>query len=581
MSTERRRRLRGEGGFTLVEVIIAMGLLAIVLTAALPVFISVLGSTKTSKLNTQGKNLAQERLEQIRDLSFHVDRQNGPFLDVLDVYYTNATAAGPVTNVPLGGATLTGRYVTAGTGSNNEPTGPYYRVQTGPLTGATGFSQVITAQFLGPDGSAVPKARFESTYNSQVTGLDAPPSLLLGIRVITSWTDAGEIKSYVTQTRVTDGRPQQPLIQSQARAVAVRVSSTAADATTLELQTGVVNVDGTQSTGSSVSGYATGALATRSGFDSVTGLTTQFDLPGLAASTSGSSVPRSEPGCSWYGFGRTSTSNVTGSIADGLPKAPSDVDSATPPKVLSASVDRSGPETCGQLSYDNTAGGGAPLLSTDPIGQHMGSAPWVSMTDATASGAAISGSGYATSSSNLLTPTTTKAGARASNTVPLVIFPASPDSAPSGLGLVSVTLTSSQLDCASSEVTVGPVSARYTLTLGWWGRSANDVVSNVGPSWRTATWTYNSATSAVPVRTGAVWDPAAYFLSDGRPLADLVSGPVTPAVLSTGATNGLRGFPNGILSLTTAPTLSNETQPGFSAINVQVGLLTCVADDSR
>ena len=55
------------------------------------------------------------------------------------------------------------------------------------------------------------------------------------------------------------------MIQTQARAVAVDMTSNAADTSTLELQAGVMKLDGAQSSGSSVSGYVTGALATPTG----------------------------------------------------------------------------------------------------------------------------------------------------------------------------------------------------------------------------------------------------------------------------------------------------------------------------
>jgi len=65
-------------------------------------------------------------------------------------------------------------------------------------------------------------------------------------------------------------------------------------------------------------------------------------------------------------------------------------------------------------------------------------------------------------------------------------------------------------------------------------------------------------------------------------LSTLVQGSATaPNGVATGASNGLRGFPTGVFTLTTAPTLLNESSPGFSAINVQLGQLSCVADDQR
>lgn len=174
MSTSsRRRRSREDGGFSLIEIVVAMGLLMVVLTASLPMMLSMLRSTVTTKMNTQGKNLAQERLEQLRDVRFHVDRQNGPFLDLLDLYFTNAKSSGTPTTITSGAGTLTGRYLASGT--SNGIAAPLYEVSTGNLPGAGQFSQVVLAQFLGANGAVLPASQYQDLYDSQLVGSDAPP----------------------------------------------------------------------------------------------------------------------------------------------------------------------------------------------------------------------------------------------------------------------------------------------------------------------------------------------------------------------------------------------------------------------
>lgn len=551
---------------------VALGLLTVILMASLPVMLSVLRSAVTTRMETQAKNLAQQRLEQIRDLRFHVDRQNGPFLDVLDIYYTNATTGGGSTSVTAAGGTVTGTYVGTGGGTNGEPAAPFYRTTTGPLTGAEDFSQRILTQFLAPEGTPVPKERFENVYNSQVVGRDQAPSLLIGVTVITQWVDGGRTRSFTTSTRVTDGRPQQPVIQSQARAVTVDVSSTGADGATLQVQGGVVTIDGAQSSGSSVSGYAVGAQVKRSGAAEVSGLTTQFQLPGSAASSSGLADAQSGTGCSWFGFGATATGNVTGDVSQGLPKAPTNVASGG---LLSASILRSGPPACGQLSFDNTVGGGT---AEDDLASFMGATPWVKVPDATTGGPGVHAAGYVDATSLTDPVQQTKAGARASMTNGIVLFPNYTASA--GRGLVSARLEASTLACVSgTSSALGTVQGTYTLHLGWWGRQGADPSAR----WHTAVWKYDSSTGSAPVlQAGSeVWDPAQTLLEGGVSLSQLVTGAPTPNVVTTGATNGLRGFPTGIFALTTAPTLENESGDGFSSINVKLGQLTCVADDQR
>jgi type II secretory pathway pseudopilin PulG len=583
-----RNRARGEDGFTLIEVVIAFGLLVVVMVAALPVFVHMLQATAVTKANTQGKNLAQERLDQMRDLRFHVDRQNGPFLDLLDTYYTNATSSSPTTTVTSGSGTLTGRFVATGGGTGGEPVAPFYRVSTGPIPGATAFSQVIDSQFLTPDGTAILASAFQNAYDSQVVGTDQSPSLMVGVTVITNWVYGGVTKTFRTYTRITDGRPQAPIIQSQARAVAVDITSNGADGSTMELQGGVAKLDGAQSSGSSVSGYVTGALATRTGVAPATGKVTQFSLPSQAVSTSGNTSPQCLAG-SWWGLGKTDTNNVTGDVSAGLPKAPTNVDASTPYNKAEGYIGKNGGGTCGQLSYANLAGGGLarptlPLL--DPLGYEMGTPPYVQIPDVTTgSGASVSGSGYVTSSPLTTTPQVTRAGSAASMSTSLIMFPNNPEATLNtivgGKGLVAAVLDQASVDCVSGTSSAnGTIVGKYTFRLFWWGKGTADAVAR----WHTAGWTYDSTINSAPLLTSGsdAWDPVNTLLANGQKLSDLVQGSgSSPNTVATGASNGLRGFPTGVFTLTTVPTLLNESGAGLSAINVQLGQLSCVADDQR
>jgi hypothetical protein len=409
---------------------------------------------------------------------------------------------------------------------------------------------------------------------------------LVGVTVITSWTYGGVTKNFRTYTRITDGRPQAPVIQSQARAVAVDMTSNAADTSTLELQAGVVKLDGAQSSGSSVSGYVTGALATRTGVAPATGKVSQFALPSQAVTSTGSTSPQAfGAGCSWWGFGKTDTTNVTADVSAGLPIAPTNVGASAPFNTATGFIGQNSGSTCGQLSYDNLAGGGIARLPLDPIGYEMGAAPYVQIPDVTSgSGASISGLGYVTSNPLPTSPQQTKAGAQATMTSGLVLFPNSPGvpaNPVGGKGLVAAILDQSSVDCVSGTSTVnGTIVGKYTFRLFWWGKGTADAAAR----WHTARWTYDSSINAAAVVTAGsdVWDPANTVLGNGRRLSELVQASGTaPNIVATGASNGLRGFPTGVFTLTTAPTLLNETSAGFSAINVQLGQLSCVADDQR
>ena len=575
------RKSRGDAGFTLVEVLVSLMLLSVVMVSVLPLIISTLRATSLTKVQTQAKNLGQERLEQVKDLRYHIDRQNGPFLDLLDLYYTNATVGAPATSIAASGGTLTGSYVPAGTGTNGEPVGPYFRVTTGPLPGADSYSQIIATQFLAPNGSVLAAAGFQNAYDSQAVGNDRPPTLSVAVTVITSWTQSGVSKTFRTYTRITDGRPQAPVIQSQSRATAVEISSTAADGKTLNLKGAVVNLDGSQSSGSSVSGQVSGALASRTGDPAVTGWLARLPVP-ITTTTTPQVAAQSGTGCSWYGFGLTDGTPGSGSalssIGGGLPKAPANATDTTPStSVITTGVKANGGGgACGMLSYDNLESGG--IARSDAVGTAMVGAPFVKVPDTSGSNFVVTSTGYVTSTPLTTVPQTTRAGGSALMTQPVVLFPRSTASG-SQAGLVTAQLVSSTLTCTSGSPT-GTVLGRYTVVLRWWGDGPMDLL----PRWHTATWVYDSGLGTPPVLTGDAWDPNNTDLGNGLRLSDVVqlgNAANSPNIVSTGATTGLRGFPNGVLTLSTASTLGNETLPGYSAIQVTLGQLTCVADDHR
>ncbi len=549
MSSSRRTR-REDDGFTLVELMVAFGLLMIVLLASLPAFLGMLRTSVTTKVQTQAKNLNQQRLEQLKDLSFHIDRQNGPFLDLLDIYYTNASTAGTTTTVTVDGLVQSGVYVPTAAATGGAPAGPFYRVTVTRTLAGKAFTQNIYTQFLGPDGLPLSMTTYQNLYDSQVAGQDASPSGAVGITIITSWLDGTKTKTLASTTRIVDGRPEAAVIQTQARATAVQISSTGADGATLQLNAGVATADGSQSSGSSVAGFATGAQALRTGVASVTGKATSFDLPITAATTVNDSGPQTSGGsCSWFGFASTGVDNGTGSVDTGLPKAPSNVDSTSPPTAMAGYISANGGGSCGLLSYDNLAGGGLsqPTSPNTAIGYEMGAAPYVRAPDnVSGSGPVIAGTAYVTSSDLTASPQKSTAGASAKATQPVNLFPNSPE-APAGKGLVSMRLVDSALTCNSSTTSgsLGVTTAAYTFELGWWGKGPTETGTAYNPVWHTTTWTYSSTTNSAPVRSGPAWDPENTLLANGMRLSQLIASPAggaAPAALTTGSTSGHPGL---------------------------------------
>ena len=79
----------GDAGFTLVEVIVALGVLMMVAGALLPQLVVGIQSTGVARDVTQTKGVAQGEIERMRNLPFHISREAGQYVDVLDRYYPN------------------------------------------------------------------------------------------------------------------------------------------------------------------------------------------------------------------------------------------------------------------------------------------------------------------------------------------------------------------------------------------------------------------------------------------------------------------------------------------------------------
>ena len=87
VAAARRRRETGDGGFTLLEVMVAIILLGIVAAGVVPLLVGTLKAANAAKLNTQAKNLAQAQVERMRNLPYHVAQSAGPYIDLLDIYF--------------------------------------------------------------------------------------------------------------------------------------------------------------------------------------------------------------------------------------------------------------------------------------------------------------------------------------------------------------------------------------------------------------------------------------------------------------------------------------------------------------
>ena len=282
-----RPRRDSEGGFSLIEILVAITLLGLLGTAIVPLLITGLRASVVAKLDTGAKNLSQQRFELMRNLPFRIayDAAITTGVDMLDTYYPNLVA-------PTGGFTTPG-YVTTQPRRTGEPAnGPFYRSKFVQTLGATTYTEYVATQFLTPATTpkvAVTPPAGYTTTPTLAGQTDKAPSTLVGVTVITEWVYGTKSKRYTVYTEISDVAPGPPLVTLQARATALRISSTVGlgvDQTDLLLESGLINLDGGLSSGPTAAATATGGLASSTPGVRVGGASSSKSAPPDAGATS-------------------------------------------------------------------------------------------------------------------------------------------------------------------------------------------------------------------------------------------------------------------------------------------------------
>ena len=264
----RIRQLRSaasDDGFTLIEMVVALIVFALVASALAGVLIGSARGQLFAQKNTAAKNFAQQQVDSMRSLPYHVDAQNGPYVDLLDLYFPNALST--LTTIPniIPGQSVSGNYVASAAATATNPAGPYYQVTIpGNLVSAklASFTQVVYTQFLNannPAATPINASLIPSTYNNAVVGADLPVSPLLGVTVVTSWSLNGVVHNLTTFTEISNEGSDTSLVVNQAKAAAVRVLTQDRNKNAITVTLASVTANGSVSNSSSAGADALGA----------------------------------------------------------------------------------------------------------------------------------------------------------------------------------------------------------------------------------------------------------------------------------------------------------------------------------
>lgn len=571
-----RRLSEADEGFSLIEILAAFTLLAIVTLGTVPLLVSGLRSALTATLDTGAKNLSQQQFEQMRNLRFFIVSSNsGPpstcvnnpqrtdprnsgtglaecdYKDLLDTYYRSTTFV--ATSTAQTNFTtfqnVTGGFVpaTSTARASDEPSGAFYRFVINPVPALKQqYRQYIATQFLDASRNPVAPA---SNYNTQDSDTDFPPSRLVGVTVISVWQSGALQKKFVTFTQIAEGPPESPNVTALGKATALHFASGIDATRQLTMDAGISSSSGLIANDSSASTAVQSAFASISGGTRIDGRSGSAIAPPTASDTSGDSSPASlvDSGNEIACFTNGGISNVAAAILGDQPSVASAANQSL------GQVKTTGGTCTGEsnyLGFNNNPGSNS-MPSLDLTKKMLRIAP-------TGSGATALGSSYINSTTG--SGHFVEAGSKASS-LTLKILPTS--FAPNGV--VQVTLTSASLVC-NTNGSGATATGAFTASVAYF-----NLIGGTTPGYTTVNLTRGGANTLPTPSTVVV--QAGVLLSSYIATWNALSVETTTSSVQS-VTSSLAG----IVAITTQPTrLADAT----SNIAIQVGNLSCTAEDTR
>ncbi|MHB8341745.1 MAG: hypothetical protein ACYDB7_11315, partial [Mycobacteriales bacterium] len=328
------------------------------------------------------------------------------------------------------------------------------------IPGFSNYTETVDSQFIVPNTTPSTPVTPPSSYNSQASVVDSPPSLYLGVTVFVSFSIYGGTHTARYYTEMSGQGNGTTLVLAQSGATALSVSATAYDGSTLSGSLGTVGATGTLSNNSQASAQASAASLTQVSPDGTTGSTCPSGIESCAYGEQATAVAPPDSGsnseadlitqeqtdsaespCGWGAFGPTFVSDVSASVDNSQPLAPSDVENgASPLPTVSAGLKPQTSGPCSGLYFTNVLAGSP---ATDPNLDLVAGQPIVAIPNA------IGGSNVVTASGNVNTPALPFSGtpppvtssASVAFNQPVELFPGVPLAA-DGLPLITVQITS-------------------------------------------------------------------------------------------------------------------------------------------
>lgn len=240
----------GDDGFSLVEIVVALGILVLLVVMMLPQLVVSIKGNDVARQSVQEKGFAQSELESMRNLPFHVAPAAGDYIDVLDRYYPRLTTPSTTPRCGTGNRfkapTLawTGYVGANATRCAWEPVGAFYRTVKTEVTDAAlrGFVLVLDTQFL-TDATPPVVVTPQTGYDTGVVRKDTPPTAQIGVTVSVFRTDRDSGRPMTTYGQITRRDQLDPLVESSVDVTAVQLGTSTTDRLPVTLAGGLVGLD--------------------------------------------------------------------------------------------------------------------------------------------------------------------------------------------------------------------------------------------------------------------------------------------------------------------------------------------------
>jgi type II secretory pathway pseudopilin PulG len=574
-------RIRRDAGFTLVEIIVALGILMLVVVALLPQLVVGIRSTATAREISQAKGEAQGQLDRMRNLPFHVAPAAGDYRDVLDFHFRNLMppAVTPTCSTSGGYASpqtgWVGYVSTTATRCSYEPSGPFYRsARIVPASsGSSGFTVVVNTQFLSGATPPLPVSP-PAGYDTQTTNGARPASSQLGITVTILYTTRGTLRPVSTYTQISDQPASPTRIKVEAAVATLEVGSVTSANTgkgPVSLTAGLLNLTGSLSYASTVSGNLRGTTAGLATGEQSSGASASVAAPPSLAATTVNAVGGSlwTSGCSIACWGGTRLDVASLSADQGLPNAGT---AAAPMQSLLTDTVNGGISFGNSLSDNYRAGLGLtlPLVRLDPNAAPAASGISTGCAvGATGAQSYIAGSGYLRSS---LSPEHAVESCAVGRTSSISIFPT--DFAPRGVVLLELRKASAR--CLVSGTThTSSATHDFEAVVKYFDGAEYQIAGTATP-----------ANDSDPLDA---LDLAATAVGGGKFLSDYIaswSSLTGGEVVRTEEAGLAKVQLPGVVTIASQPVrpvpdLEVTTGDPTSTVSVTLGALSCSAQDER